>query len=245
MAKEYSTILNNQIKIPNHLAVILDGNGRWAEENGHTRNYGHRKGCDNLVKLCKIARKKAIKYLTVFAFSTENWKRPKKEVDYLMSLAKTFLNKYLSDLVKNNVHVTVLGRRDNLTIDLYELIEKVEKETMNCNGNYLNICFNYGSHEEITSASKILCQEVLDGKIKVEEITESLFESKLYTKDMPPVDLLIRTSGEERISNYLLWQIAYSELYFTKVYFPDFSEEDLNEAIMAYSKRKRRFGGLK
>lgn len=245
MTKKETMFLDNPLKIPNHLAVILDGNGRWAEENGHTRNYGHRKGCDNLVKLCKLARKKTIKYLTVFAFSTENWKRPKKEVDYLMFLAKTYLNKHLNDLVRNNVHVTILGKRDNLSIDLYELVEKVEKETEHCNGNYLNICFNYGSHEEITNAARTLCQEVLEGVTKVSDITEGLFESKLYTTNMPPVDLLIRTSGEERVSNFLLWQIAYSEFYFTNVYFPDFSENDLDEAIKVYSKRKRRFGGIK
>lgn len=233
------------IKVPRHVAIILDGNGRWAKENGHTRNYGHRKGCDNLVEICKGARKKNIKFLTVYAFSTENWSRPKDEVNYLMNLAKTYLNKYLGELVKNNVHVNVIGRRDNLDDDLLEVIDKVESSTKNCFGNCLNIAFNYGSHEEITQAVKAICSKVQKKELKLEDINENIIESMLYTKDIPPVDLLIRTSGEERVSNFLLWQLAYSEFYFSKVYWPDFKQEDFDEAIKVYSSRKRRFGGLK
>lgn len=228
-----------------HIAIILDGNGRWAEKNGHTRNYGHKRGCDNLVKITKYARKRNIKYLSLFTFSTENWSRPKKEVNYLMSLIKAYLDKYLGDLKKNNVKVNILGRKDNLPYDILMLVNKCEEETKDNNGYYLNICFNYGSHEEIVQAVKRICADVKDNKVNIDKIDEQTFSKYLYTKDIPQVDLLIRTSGEQRISNFLLWQIAYSELYFTDVYWPDFSYDDLEKAIDSFNKRNRRFGGLK
>ena len=232
-------------KIPNHVAIILDGNGRWAEKNGHPRNYGHKKGCDNLVRIAKYARKCNIKYLSLFAFSTENWSRPEKEVKYLMSLINIYLSKYAKQLVDNNVRVKVLGTRKNLSIEILSLIEKIEKMTENCNGNFLNICFNYGSHEEIVNATKNICSDYALGKINLEDITEKSFENYLYTKDIPPVDLLIRTSGEKRVSNFLLWQIAYSEFLFVDVHWPAFSYDDFDKAIDEYNNRTRRFGGLK
>lgn len=235
----------DNINIPKHIAIILDGNGRWAERNGHTRNYGHKKGCEALVRIAKHARKLKIKYLSLFAFSTENWKRPKKEVDYLMSLIKVYLNNYLKDLKKNNVKVNVLGRRDNLPNDIMMLIDKCEKETSLNDGMYLNICFNYGSHEEIVHAVKDICKDYSLGKININNLDSDMFSQYLYTKDMPYVDLLIRTSGEMRVSNFLLWQIAYSEFYFTSKCFPEFTEKDFEEAIENYNKRTRRFGGLK
>jgi len=231
-------------KVLNHIAIILDGNGRWAEKNGHTRNYGHKKGCDNLVRIARYARKKNIKYLSLFAFSTENWSRPEKEVKYLMSLIKIYLSKYADQLVKNNICVKVIGTRNNLSVDILELINKIESMTKDCNGNYLNICFNYGSHEEIVNATKSICEDYAKGLITLEEITEKKFEDYLYTKDMPPVDLLIRTSGEKRVSNFLLWQIAYSEFLFVDVCWPAFSYDDFDKAIDEYNKRTRRFGGL-
>lgn len=233
---------NNSLE---HIAIILDGNGRWAEKNGHTRNYGHKRGCDNLVKIARFARKKNIKYLSLFTFSTENWSRPKKEVDYLMSLIRIYLDKYLNELKKNNVKVNVLGRKDNLPSDILMLVNRCEDETKDNNGYYLNICFNYGSHQEIVQAVKSICRDVQENNLNIDSIDEHLFSKYLYTKDMPPVDLLIRTSGEQRLSNFLLWQIAYSELYFTDVYWPDFSETDLEKAIESFNKRNRRFGGLK
>lgn len=237
--------MNNNVNIPNHIAIILDGNGRWAERNGHTRNYGHKRGCEALVKICKHARKINLKYLTVFAFSTENWKRPKKEVDYLMSLIHLYLDKHINDLKKNNVKVNILGERNNLPNDIKSLIEKCESETKNGDGLTLNICFNYGSHTEIVNACKRICSDYSKGLVTLDNMNNELFEKYLYTKNMPLVDLLIRTSGEMRISNFLLWQIAYSELYFTNLCFPEFTEKDLDEAIIEYNKRNRRFGGLK
>lgn len=235
----------DNINNPKHIAFILDGNGRWAERNGHSRNYGHRKGCENLVRLAKYARKIKIKYLTLFAFSTENWSRPKKEVDYLLQLLKIYLDKYLLDMKNNNVKISVLGRKDNLPNDILLQINKCVEETKNNNGFYLNICFNYGSHEEIIQAVKKIAIDYKNDKVDISCINEDLFNSYLYTKSLPYVDLLIRTSGEKRISNFLLWQIAYSELYFTDKCFPEFTGKDLEEAINDYNKRTRRFGGLK
>lgn len=232
-------------KTPKHIAIILDGNGRWAEENGHTRNYGHRKGCDALVSIVKHSRKLSVKYLSVFAFSTENWKRPKKEVDYLLNLINLYLNRYINDLVNNGVCVKIIGSRENLSMNLIKLIEDVESRTKNNTNLYFNICFNYGSHDEIVTAVKKICVDVLNDNIMIDDISQAMFEKYLFTYGIPPVDLLIRTSGEQRISNFLLWQIAYSELYFTKVYWPDFSKNDLEEAINNYKERNRRFGGLK
>lgn len=235
---------NNTIKIPKHIAVILDGNGRWAEENGFTRNYGHRKGCEALIKLCKSCKERNIKILSVYAFSTENWKRPKEEVNYLMNLIEEYFDKYIDDLVNKGYKVNVLGRRSDLSISLKEKINKVEELTKNNKECIFNVCFNYGGHEEITHAFREIYEEMKKNNKSACEITEQLIESHLYTKDLPPVDLLIRTSGEMRVSNFLLWQIAYAEMYFPKVYFPEFKETDLDEAIYEYQKRKRRFGGL-
>lgn len=229
----------------NHLAIILDGNGRWAKENGHTRNYGHKKGCDNLVKLVKHVRAKNIKYFTVFAFSTENWNRPKEEVDYLMSLIDIYINKYKNNLTDNNVKVNIIGSRNNLSNKLLDIINEIETKTKNNNGLVFNICFNYGAIDEIVNACKGICKDALDKKINIDSIDNMLFENYLYTKDSPSVDLLIRTSGEMRISNFLLYKIAYSELYFTKCNFPDFNEDRLDEAIKEYYSRHRRYGGIK
>lgn len=235
----------DNINNPKHIAFILDGNGRWAERNGHSRNYGHRKGCESLVRLAKYARKIKIKYLTLFAFSTENWSRPKKEVDYLLQLLKIYLDKYLLDLKNNNVKISVLGRKDNLPNDILLQINKCVEETKNNDGFYLNVCFNYGSHEEIIQAVKKIAIDYKNDKFAIDCINDDLFNNYLYTKSLPYVDLLIRTSGEKRISNFLLWQIAYSELYFTDKCFPEFTGKDLEEAINDYNKRTRRFGGLK
>ncbi|HEY8445437.1 MAG TPA: isoprenyl transferase [Bacilli bacterium] len=224
--------------IPTHVAIIMDGNGRWAKKRGLPRNYGHQKGAENLLKIVRIANKMQIKYLTVFAFSTENWKRPQEEVKYLMDLPFQFLEKTKKEFTDDNIRVKVIGTKDNLSEDLIKKIEEVESSTNHNTALTLIIAFNYGGKEEIIHAIKKIKNDNID-------ITEENFHNYLYTKDIPDVDLLILTSGEYRISNFLLWQTAYSELYFTDVLWPDFDKKCFEEAINEYNKRERRFGGLK
>ena len=232
-------------KLPRHLAIILDGNGTWAKRRGLERNQGHKKGADALIEICRYARTIGIEYLTVFAFSTENWSRPKKEVNYLMRLLNIIVKKQRDSIIKNNIQFKVIGTRAGLNDDQIKLIEDLEKETINNTGIHFNVAFNYGSYEEIIQAVKRISSDVKNDLINVDDINPDLFSSYLYTKDNPPVDLLIRTSGQYRISNFLLWQIAYSELYFPDTLWPDFTPEELNKAIIEYSKRDRRFGGIK
>ena len=232
-------------KIPKHLAIILDGNGTWAKLRGLPRNSGHKKGADNLVSICKYVREIGIDYFTVFAFSTENWNRPEKEVNYLMKLLDEMVSKNHDRIIDNDIQFKVLGTKDKLSKKQIEMIDDLELATRNNHGMHFNVAFNYGSYEEITQAVKKISCDVKDGIISTDDINPDLFSSYLYTKDNPPVDLLIRTSGQYRISNFLLWQIAYSELYFTDTLWPDFSPSDLNQAIIEYSKRDRRFGGIK
>ena len=232
-------------KLPRHLAIILDGNGTWAKRRGLERNQGHKKGADALVEICRYARTIGIEYLTVFAFSTENWSRPRKEVNYLMRLLNIIVKKQRESIIKNNIQFKVIGTRAGLSDDQIKLIEDLEKETINNTGIHFNVAFNYGSYEEIIQAVKRISSDVKNDLINVDDINPDLFSSYLYTKDNPPVDLLIRTSGQYRISNFLLWQIAYSELYFPDTLWPDFTPEELNKAIIEYSKRDRRFGGIK
>ncbi len=219
--------------LPNHIAIILDGNGRWAKKRGMPRTFGHAAGADNLDALARYCNKIGLKHLTVYAFSTENWSRPQTEVDFLMKL----LEKHFFRILKNldNIKIRVIGEKKNLSERLLNIINEIEKKTANFTGLELNIAFNYGSRDEIIHAVK----EMVDNK---EEITKENLSKHLYTGD---VDLLIRTSGEERISNFLLWQIFYSELYFTDTYFPDFNEKELEKAIDAFNKRDRRYGGVK
>ena len=232
-------------KLPRHLAIILDGNGTWAKRRGLERNQGHKKGADALVEICRYARTIGIEYLTVFAFSTENWSRPRKEVNYLMRLLNIIVKKQRESIIKNNIQFKVIGTRAGLSDDQIKLIDDLEKETINNTGIHFNVAFNYGSYEEIIQAVKRISSDVKNDLINVDDINPDLFSSYLYTKDNPPVDLLIRTSGQYRISNFLLWQIAYSELYFPDTLWPDFTPEELNKAIIEYSKRDRRFGGIK
>lgn len=232
-------------KLPRHLAIILDGNGTWAKRQGLERNRGHKKGADALVEICRYARAIGLEYLTVFAFSTENWSRPRKEVNYLMRLLNIVINQHRANIIKDNIQFKVIGTRKGLSNDQIALIEGLERETANNTGIHFNVAFNYGSYEEIIQAVKRISQDVKDDNIEIDDINPDLFSSYLYTKDMPPVDLLIRTSGQYRISNFLLWQIAYSELYFPDTLWPDFTPSELNKAIIEYNKRDRRFGGLK
>lgn len=221
-------------RLPNHIAIILDGNGRWAKKRLLPRTLGHKAGADNLYDLAKYANRIGLKEMTVFAFSTENWSRPKDEVDYLMKLLKTFFERLIRKM-DEDIRIRIIGERENLSEDILDSIVRIEAKTKDYPGMKLNIAFNYGSKDEIVRA----CKDCIKNN---EEITKENISKHLYVSD---VDLLIRTSGEERISNFLLWQIAYSELYFTDVYWPDFSHKELDKAIEEYNKRDRRFGGLK
>ena len=230
--KEKNTI--TELNLPNHLAIILDGNGRWAKKRGMPRTYGHQQGVKNLIKISKYCNEIGINNLTVYAFSTENWNRPKEEVDYLMELLKSNFER-LSKKTDGDVCIKVIGEKTNLREDLLEIINKVEESTKDNKGMKLNIAFNYGSRDELVHAMKSV---VANG----EEITKENISKYLYVRD---VDLLIRTSGECRISNFLLWQISYSEFYFTKVHWPAFNKKELDKALIDFSSRNRRFGGLK
>lgn len=224
--------------VPNHIAIIMDGNGRWAKSKGMPRTYGHKAGADTLRKILTSCGELGVKYLTVYAFSTENWKRAKEEVDTLMFLFKTYLKNEKRLLMKNNVKFIVSGRKEGVSKDLLSEIEKLEEATKGNTGITLNIAFNYGGRAELVDAIKRIVEN------KEEIITEETVEKYLYNQ-LPDPELLIRTSGEMRISNFLLWQIAYSEIYVTDTYWPDFDKTELIKAIKSYQKRDRRFGGVK
>lgn len=233
-------------RIPAHIAIILDGNGRWAKERGKPRIYGHRHGAFNLRDLAKYGNQIGIKYMTVYCFSTENWKRPDDEVNFLMNTPVWYIKRFWKTMVLNtNIKYKMIGRRDRLPKKLLDAIEEMEDATKNHDGLVLTLCIDYGSRDEITTAVKNIAKDVKDGIIDPKDINEDMITNNLFTKDYPPLDLLIRTSGECRISNYLLWQLAYSELYFTDTYFPAFTPEKLEEALIDFQNRNRRFGGLK
>ena len=225
-------------RIPNHIAIIMDGNGRWAEKRGLPRTFGHKEGADALRKIITYAGKIGVKYLTVYAFSTENWKRSKDEIDALMFLFKTYLKNEEKNIMKNNVRFLVSGRKNGVSSSLLEAIKKLEDKSRDNTGLTLNIAFNYGGRAEIIDAVNSILKSGADN------INEEDFSKYLYN-DIPDPELLIRTSGEFRISNFLLWQIAYSEIYITKALWPDFDEKELDKAIESYNERDRRFGGVK
>lgn len=225
-------------KLPNHIAIILDGNGRWAQKKGLPRNFGHKQGVESLIKISRYCSDIGVKNLTVYAFSTENWNRPKEEVEYLMNLLKEYFQGLDKNLRKRNIKLKVIGERTNLSKELLDIINFVEENSKYNTGMILNIAFNYGGKDEIVNAVK----SMMNDKVI---ISKENIDKYLYTNESGNVDLLIRTSGEQRISNFLLWQIAYAEFYFTKVHWPDFSKKELNKAIEAYQNRDRRFGGLK
>lgn len=233
-----------KLNIPDHVAIIMDGNGRWARRYGLSRSMGHKKGAQSLVNIVLHANKMNIKYLTVFAFSTENWNRPKEEVEYLMKLPIEFFNEFDQRFEEENIKITVIGSRKELPQELVKKIEYVEEKSKNKTGLNFIIAFNYGSQLEITEGIKKLVTDLENNQITKKQITPKLFNNYLSTFNIPSVDLLIRTSGELRISNFLLWQIAYSELYFTKTLWPDFGPRHFDKAIKEYSKRNRRFGAI-
>ncbi len=233
------------LKIPNHVAIILDGNGRWAKSKGMPRNYGHVQGAKTVETICEEAYKMGIQYLTVYAFSTENWNRPKDEVDALMKLLRNYLKTCLKTAEKNRMCVRILGDKTGLDNDIRARIGELEEATKNNEGLHFQIALNYGGRDEIIRAVKKAALLAAQGGINVEEMTEEMFGEMLDTCNLPDPDLLIRTCNEQRISNFLLWQLAYTEFYFTPVPWPDFSKEELIKAIEAYNKRDRRYGLVK
>ena len=235
----------DNLVIPRHVAIILDGNGRWAKSKGMPRNYGHSRGAKNLEVICEDAYNIGIKYLTVYLFSTENWKRSKEEVDGLMSLFRSYIKTCIKTAQKNNMKVRVLGDPAALDQDLQEGLARLIESSKNNTGLNFQIAINYGSRDEIVRAIRRLSADCVEGKVKPEDITEEMFSGYLDTREVPDPDLLIRTSGELRLSNYLMWQLAYSEFYFTSVPWPAFTKEELWDAIEKYNKRERRFGGVK
>ena len=235
--------MNKQQIIPNHLAIIMDGNGRWAQKHNLPRSAGHKAGLKTVRMVIVESIKAGINYLTLFAFSTENWKRPKEEVSSLMDLFQEAIKKEKKDLLKNKIKVRFIGNRANLPLPLSLAMSNMEKETKNNKKLSLNIAINYGGRSEICNAFQLISQKVLDGNIKPSQITQNFINEHLFTTGLPDPDLLIRTGGELRISNFLLWQIAYSELWFTRTFWPDFSRKQLLRAISDYEKRVRKFGG--
>ncbi|MDY3972527.1 MAG: isoprenyl transferase [Clostridia bacterium] len=231
-------------RLPEHIGVIMDGNGRWAKKRGLPRSAGHSAGADALKKIVTEANKLGIKYITVYAFSTENWKRPKEEVDYLMSLLLDYLRNAEKTLAGEDVVIRAIGSRKELSQEIRDQIVKTEEFTKNNKGIVMNIALNYGGREEITNAAKNICKEVHEGKIKIEDINDKMFSQYLYTENQPDVDLLIRTSGEQRLSNFMLWQVSYAEMWFTHKLWPDFKPADLHRAIIDFQNRGRRFGGV-
>lgn len=231
--------------IPNHVAIILDGNGRWAKKKGMPRTYGHVKGCENLEKICSVAKELGVKYLTVYAFSTENWKRSKEEVDALMKLFRNYMKKCIKISRDNKMQVRVIGDPTAFDPDLQEKIKELEEYSSQYDELYFQIALNYGSRDEIKRAVQKMAEDVKAEKLNPEEISERTISDYLDTKGLPDPDLLIRTSGEERLSNFLMWQLAYTEFYFTDVPWPDFSKEELEKAIETYNHRDRRYGGVK
>lgn len=233
------------MKVPTHIAIILDGNGRWAKAKGLPRKAGHVQGAKNVEKICEEAYKLGVQYLTVYAFSTENWNRPQDEVDALMQLLRNYMKTCLKTAEKNNMCVRVIGDKSRLAEDIQISIAQLEEASKNNTGLHFQIALNYGSRDEITRAVKSIAKRIAAGELSEQDITEETIANELDTAGIPDPDLMIRTSGEQRISNYLLWQLAYSEFYFTSVPWPDFTKEELVRAIEAYQNRDRRYGLVK
>lgn len=225
-----------------HIAIIMDGNGRWAKKRGLARNFGHQKGAQTVIEVVKAAKEIGIEYLTLYAFSTENWKRSEEEVSGLMNLLREYLDKNFEELKKNDVRIIFIGERYMLDADIVSKMEKLEKETEGNKSIVLQVALSYGSRLEIISAVKKVSSMVLKQDITIDDINEDIFSKLLYTSDVPDPDLVIRTSGEQRISNYLLWQIAYSEFYFTDTLWPDFTKEELINIVKQFNTRERRYG---
>ena len=229
--------------LPKHIAIIMDGNRRWAKQKGLSAKDGHKEGSKNLERIAKYCNNIGLKYLTVYAFSTENWKRAQDEVAALMFILKANIDAMLRKTELENVKIRVIGEKENIPADIQERIDKLVEKTKNNTGLVLNIAFNYGGRAELVTATKLIAEKVKNGELKIEDITEDTITNTIYTAGQPDPDLLIRTSGELRTSNFLPWQTVYSEYYFTNKYWPEFDENALGEAIQEFQKRNRRFGG--
>ncbi len=233
-----------RMKVPQHIAIIMDGNGRWAKAQGKPRSFGHKAGADNVEVICRAAKALGVRYLTMYTFSTENWSRPKDEVETLMKLIRQYLKKFEKTAIEEDMRIRIIGDRTKLSKELLAQILHTEEVTGGQSGMQLILAINYGSRDEMVRAMRRQAKEVAEGKLLPEEITETSFAAFLDAADVPDPDFLIRTSGEARLSNYLLWQLAYSEFYFTEVPWPAFSPEELKKAVEAYGGRDRRFGGV-
>ncbi len=242
---EDEEIILDMDNIPEHIAIIMDGNGRWAKKRKLPRTMGHKAGVETIRRVLKEADKLGVKYMTLYAFSTENWKRPKDEVSALMKLLVQYLRQEIKELHKNGVKINVLGDISRLPKECQEEIEKSVIKTQNNTGIVMNIALNYGGRDEILRAVKLISDDIEKGIIKSSEIDQNIFEDYLYTKGIPDPDIIIRPSGEQRLSNFLLWQCAYSEFWYSDICWPDFKETDLHKAIYDFQKRDRRFGGVK
>lgn len=229
-------------KLPRHIAIIMDGNGRWAKKRGMPRTLGHKKGAENVVKITRAMKESGVKYLTLYAFSTENWQRSKDEVDALMQLLNEYLDKELKEIMDNNVRIVFIGERYMLSDSIQAKMAFLEKESEKNTDLTLCIALSYGSRQEILSAVKKIAAKVKEGSMDISQITQDVFSEELYTKEIPDPDVLIRTSGEQRISNYLLWQSAYTELFFTNTLWPDFGKDELWDIINKFNQRERRYG---
>ena len=225
-----------------HIAIIMDGNGRWAKKRGMPRTFGHKKGAENVVKITRAMKESGVKYLTLYAFSTENWQRSKDEVDALMQLLNEYLDKELKEIMDNNVRIVFIGERYMLSDSIQAKMAFLEKESEKNTDLTLCIALSYGSRQEILSAVKKIAAKVKEGSMDISQITQDVFSEELYTKEIPDPDVLIRTSGEQRISNYLLWQSAYTELFFTNTLWPDFGKDELWDIITKFNQRERRYG---
>ncbi|RYL95313.1 isoprenyl transferase [Sporolactobacillus sp. THM7-4] len=231
-------------KIPRHIAIIMDGNGRWAKRRGLPRTAGHREAMKTVKRVTREASRLGVNVLTLYAFSTENWRRPKPEVEFLMKLPEQFLNTYLVELTENNVQVRVMGDMSRLPSYTLRAVQSAVEQTRSNDGMILNFALNYGSHNEIAAAVKNIIHDIQSGKLDAGAVNEGVLADYLLSRSLPDPDLLIRTGGEIRLSNFMLWQLAYTELWFTDRYWPDFSEQDLHDAIRDFGNRQRRFGGL-
>ena len=235
--------MDEELKIPNHVGIIMDGNGRWATKRGLKRTAGHKAGSDNLKNLCIHIADKGVKYLSVYAFSTENFKRDKQEVDFLMNLFFTVFNREFDFIMKKKIKVVFSGRREPLSDKVLAAMDKIMEDTKDFDGLTFNICLNYGSVYEIADTTKKICEMYKNGEFELDDINPDFVQHNLY-QDLPPLDFVIRTSGELRLSNFMMFQASYAEFYFPQVLFPDFNEDEFDKALLVYNHRDRRFGGI-
>lgn len=243
MAETKKMILDDNVAVPVHVGVIMDGNGRWAKKRGLPRKLGHREGAKNFRSITRHAKAVGVQYITFYAFSTENWKRPKDEVDAIMELFEKYLDE-VRDFVEENIRIRFIGDRSALSENLQRKMASVEEDSKDFTAMTLVLAINYGGRDEICHSVKALARKVKEGTLDPEDITQDMIEANLYTEEIPPLDLVIRPSGEQRLSNFMIWQAAYAEFYYTNILWPDFKNEDFDRAVLAYSERNRRFGGV-